>query len=63
VEHPMVTEINRTGYPRHVRTSEESENMGDIADMILEGILCEECGSYIDDEEPGHLRKCEDCME
>jgi hypothetical protein len=22
--------------------------MGDIADMMLDGILCEQCGSYID---------------
>ncbi|GBG09475.1 hypothetical protein PAT3040_04121 [Paenibacillus agaridevorans] len=36
--------------------------MGDIADMILEGILCKGCGSYIDDgEEPGHPRTCDDC--
>lgn len=29
--------------------------------MILEGLLCEVCGSYIDGEEPGHPRTCEDC--
>lgn len=36
--------------------------MGDIAEMVLEGILCEVCGIYIEDgEEPGHPRKCESC--
>lgn len=37
--------------------------MGDIADMVLDGTLCEGCGIYIDDEEPGHPRKCSDCLE
>lgn len=32
--------------------------MGDIADMMLDGTLCEACGSYIDTEEPGHPRYC-----
>jgi len=36
--------------------------MGDIADMMIEGVLCEECGGYIEDEDaPGHPRKCEGC--
>lgn len=36
--------------------------MGDVVEMILDGILCEVCGGYIeDDETPGHPRKCEDC--
>lgn len=36
--------------------------MGDIAEMILMGVLCEECGAYIgDDEAPGYPRKCNDC--
>jgi methionyl-tRNA synthetase len=36
--------------------------MGDIAEMILEGILCEDCGCYIEDEEAeGYPRKCNDC--
>lgn len=34
--------------------------MGDVADMILEGILCEACGVYIGDA-VGHPRLCEDC--
>lgn len=36
--------------------------MGDIAEMILEGILCEVCSIYIQDgEKPGYPRKCESC--
>jgi hypothetical protein len=35
--------------------------VGEIAEMILEGFLCEDCGSLVDGEEPGFPRKCEDC--
>ncbi len=35
--------------------------MGEIAEMTLNGLLCEECGAYVDGEEPGYPRKCEDC--
>ncbi|WP_281281436.1 hypothetical protein [Paenibacillus dokdonensis] len=36
--------------------------MGEVAEMILNGLLCEVCGCYIDDmEEPGYPRTCEDC--
>jgi len=34
--------------------------MGDSADMILEGILCEICGEYIG-EEVGYPRTCTGC--
>ena len=34
--------------------------MGDIADMMLEGVLCERCGEYIGDE-VGHPRLCNAC--
>ena len=37
--------------------------MGDIAEMTLNGILCERCGTYIDGEETGYPRKCDDCQE
>lgn len=37
--------------------------MGEVADMMLSGFLCECCGEYLDGEEPGHPRKCEDCEE
>lgn len=36
--------------------------MGDIADMILEGLLCEGCGAYIDDDSDGVPRRCGDCQ-
>jgi hypothetical protein len=32
--------------------------MGEIADMMLDGTLCEGCGEYIDDEVPGYPRYC-----
>lgn len=32
--------------------------MGDIADMMLDGTLCECCGVYIPGEAPGHPRYC-----
>lgn len=42
--------------------------MGEIADMILDGILCQVCGGLMEDVEPGfnapgHPRTCEDCLE
>ena len=38
--------------------------MGDIADMMLDGTLCEACGCYIDDEDAGFVRYCSDqCAE
>ena len=36
--------------------------MGEIADMMLDGTLCEWCGVYIDGEEPGYPRLCPDCL-
>ncbi len=36
--------------------------MGEIAEMILEGDLCEICGVYLDDEGgDGFPRRCEGC--
>lgn len=40
--------------------------LGEIADMHLDGTLCECCGSIFDDilegeEAPGYPRRCEDC--
>lgn len=34
--------------------------MGEIADMMLEGVLCETCGEYIGDE-VGYPRRCAAC--
>lgn len=36
--------------------------MGEIADMMLDGMLCEGCGVYMHGEPPGHTRKCADCI-
>lgn len=35
--------------------------MGDAAEMILEGLLCEQCGVLIDGDEPGYPRLCLSC--
>jgi len=35
--------------------------MGDAADMMLDGTMCEECGEYLDDGSPGYPRKCSGC--
>lgn len=36
--------------------------MGDIADMMLDGVLCEGCGVYLDGDAPGYPRYCEHCQ-
>lgn len=35
--------------------------MGEAADMVLEGLLCQSCTELIDGEETGFPRYCEDC--
>ncbi len=35
--------------------------MGEIADAMLEGLLCSVCGVYLDGEEPGYPRTCIGC--
>lgn len=36
--------------------------MGENTEMILNGLLCQVCGTYMDDyEEPGYPRTCNDC--
>lgn len=38
--------------------------MGDIAEMMLDGTLCECCGVYIEEvEAQGFPRRCSDCGE
>ncbi|WP_169736931.1 hypothetical protein [Sporolactobacillus terrae] len=37
--------------------------MGEIAEMMLNGFYCEQCGCLIDGEETGYPRLCEDCAE
>lgn len=34
--------------------------MGDIAEMMLAGVLCEICGVYLG-KETGHPRQCKKC--
>lgn len=37
--------------------------MGEISEMMLEGILCQECGGYIDDgQADNYPRSCKDCI-
>jgi hypothetical protein len=35
--------------------------MGEIADMILMGFICQQCGMPIDGDAYGFPRCCEDC--
>ncbi|MCC8963724.1 hypothetical protein H8A95_15750 [Bradyrhizobium sp. Pear76] len=35
--------------------------MGEIAEMMLEGILCEGCGELIDEDGVGHPQRCSSC--
>ncbi len=35
--------------------------MGDIADQMLDGTLCEGCGIYLSDNGPGYPCYCDDC--
>ena len=35
--------------------------MSEIAEMMLDGTLCERCGGIIDGTTPGFPRLCEDC--
>lgn len=37
--------------------------MGEIAEMMLEGTLCEQCGSFVDFDYVGHPRLCDDCKD
>lgn len=37
--------------------------MGEIAEMMIDGFLCQCCGCLIDGEESGYTRNCEDCEE
>jgi hypothetical protein len=35
--------------------------MGEIAELVILGFLCESCGVVIDEEVTGFPRHCEDC--
>lgn len=32
-----------------------------MTELILEGVFCQQCGGYIDGEETGFPRDCDDC--
>jgi len=34
---------------------------GDAAEMVLDGLVCEGCGEYLDEDAPGHPRRCAGC--
>lgn len=36
--------------------------MGEYADLILQGVYCESCGCYTN-QEPGHPIKCGECAD
>lgn len=35
--------------------------MGEIAEMMLDGTLCQRCGAFLDGNSPGYPRYCKDC--
>lgn len=35
--------------------------MGEIANMMVDGVLCQQCGVLVDGDVPGYPRYCEDC--
>lgn len=37
--------------------------MGEIADDMIDGLVCEECGKYLPGTPPGHPRLCFECEE
>lgn len=37
--------------------------MGEIAEMMLDGTLCEGCGVFLDGDAEGFPRRCEDCRD
>ena len=32
-------------------------------DYVADGLCCQVCGAYIDDDEPGYPRTCDECLE
>ena len=37
--------------------------MGDVVELMLDGVLCEVCFGFVDAEPCGYPRKCDDCEE
>lgn len=57
LEHPAITQTLRTGYPPSAFEQEGGLHM----EEVLEGLVCEHCGEFLDGEAPGHPRPCEEC--
>ncbi len=36
--------------------------MGEIAEAIVEGLLCQTCGEFLGGDVPGHPRYCHTCQ-
>lgn len=34
-----------------------------MTELMLEGVVCQRCGSYIDGEAPGYPRACDGCAD
>ncbi len=37
--------------------------MGEISEMVIEGILCSLCGCFMNTVPPGHPVLCKDCQD
>ena len=35
--------------------------MGEVTELVLDGVLCHRCGSFVSEIVVGHPRLCEDC--
>lgn len=35
--------------------------MGEVAELVIMGVLCHQCGMMVDGEAVGYPRLCEDC--
>lgn len=35
--------------------------MGEVIELVFEGVLCKECGCLVDTTAVGYPRTCEDC--
>ena len=47
-----------------LRPKKEEEEMSQTVEDMLNGLICQVCGSFMDDfEAPGYPRTCEDCEE
>jgi Zn finger protein HypA/HybF involved in hydrogenase expression len=52
--------MRRDGGP-HVQGWARKLAMGDVADMMIDGTLCEGCGVFMEGEALGVPRRCVDC--